>query len=378
MKWKDNFLRTFKRELTMMGVLVKNSDTQLNNVVADLQRFHERSEMGIVELSSQINALRNEVELHLMDLKDQELQKKVLKKQWNDSVGCITDDRCVAKVQVVLEQILKTKAQFSEDRKRPSLTFNEEQIHKYEKNRLSENCTKIKSLFFDHCLSGAKDQFTRYHSWFRMGWDVRRRCEILEKKLLNLADRSEGFVDKLNALCLQYNDEVELKVQKVQETMRDREFISLTPSMAKQGAAGSMTESMSSSASREENKRKRPHLIKDLLTSLEESQRYVGDMKHGLDENTFLLQSFSKELSSMPADPNQDLNYKGPETRHSGMPADPNQDLNFKGPETKHSCMPADSNQDLNYKGPVTRLSYMPANPNQDLNYKGPVTNQHF
>jgi hypothetical protein len=33
-----------------------------------------------------------------------------------------------------------------------------------------------------------------------MGYDVRQKCEILEKKLLNLADRSEGFVDKLNAV----------------------------------------------------------------------------------------------------------------------------------------------------------------------------------
>lgn len=39
----------------------------------------------------------------------------------------------VAKVEMVLEVILKIKVQFSEDRKRPNLTFNEEQIHKYEK-----------------------------------------------------------------------------------------------------------------------------------------------------------------------------------------------------------------------------------------------------
>lgn len=39
----------------------------------------------------------------------------------------------VMKVEVVLEQILKIKHQFSEDRRKPSLSFNEEQIHKYEK-----------------------------------------------------------------------------------------------------------------------------------------------------------------------------------------------------------------------------------------------------
>lgn len=33
-----------------------------------------------------------------------------------------------------------------------------------------------------------------------MGWDVRKRCEVLEKRLEDLADRSEGFVDKLNTV----------------------------------------------------------------------------------------------------------------------------------------------------------------------------------
>ncbi|XP_060571477.1 serine/threonine-protein kinase TBK1-like isoform X2 [Ruditapes philippinarum] len=308
-KWKDNFLRTFKRELTMVGMIVK-TDTQLNHIITDLETFHERSEMSIGELSSQITALGNEVLVHLVDLKDQELQKKVLKKQWNDSVGCISEDRCVAKVEVVLEQILKIKLQFSEDRKRPSLTFNEEQIHKYEKNRLSENCTKIKSLFFDHCLAGAKDQFTRYHSWFRMGYDVRQNCEILEKKLLNLADRSEGFVDKLNALCLKYNDEIKLKVQRVQETMSDRDFISLaTP---RQGIASSLTESMAASgSSKEENKKIRRQMIQTFVSCLEESKSVVNDMKEGLHTNNYLLERFNKELNSMLEDPNMSLNCQG-------------------------------------------------------------------
>ena len=39
----------------------------------------------------------------------------------------------VAKVEVVVEHIMQTKVTFSEDRRKPSISFNEEQIHKYEK-----------------------------------------------------------------------------------------------------------------------------------------------------------------------------------------------------------------------------------------------------
>lgn len=35
-----------------------------------------------------------------------------------------------------------------------------------------------------------------------MGWEVRMRSELLERKLLDLAERSEGFIDKLNTVIV--------------------------------------------------------------------------------------------------------------------------------------------------------------------------------
>lgn len=56
MKWKDNFLRTCKRELSMMRVLVNKSDAQLNHIVNDIEKFHDRSQKTIGELSSQVSS----------------------------------------------------------------------------------------------------------------------------------------------------------------------------------------------------------------------------------------------------------------------------------------------------------------------------------
>lgn len=39
----------------------------------------------------------------------------------------------VDKMAVLVDHILKIKGKFNEDRKKPSLNFNDEQIHKYDK-----------------------------------------------------------------------------------------------------------------------------------------------------------------------------------------------------------------------------------------------------
>ena len=39
----------------------------------------------------------------------------------------------VEKMTVLVDHVLKIKAKFNEDRKKPSLNFNDEQIHKYDK-----------------------------------------------------------------------------------------------------------------------------------------------------------------------------------------------------------------------------------------------------
>ncbi|KAL4226664.1 hypothetical protein ACF0H5_014645 [Mactra antiquata] len=321
MKWKDNFLRTFSREIKMMKMLIDTNDSQLMHIHNELEQFHETCRKDVNELSLKINRLEDEIRAHLHDLKDEQLQKRSMKRQWNDSLGCSPDDRCVAKVEMVLEVILKIKIQFSEDRKRPNLTFNEEQIHKYEKNRLSENCTRLKSLFFDHCLRGAKSQFTLFRSWFEMAWSVRDKCQILEKKLVTLADELERFISKLNGLCLKYNDELELHLHRIQEDVSHREFISSTPSF-KRHVTGSMSSNSSvaestssSSSSREESKRKRNQLINAVLEKLEDNKSSVEEMKKELNYNTELLHSFSSELS----DDSMSLNSKHPVSKNGNL-----------------------------------------------------------
>ena len=56
-----------------------------------------------------------------------------LSSYWHDLISFDFLFCSVAKIDIHLETILKTKTQFQEDRRNPHKSFNEQQIHKFEK-----------------------------------------------------------------------------------------------------------------------------------------------------------------------------------------------------------------------------------------------------
>lgn len=232
----------------MMKLLVEELESQPTRAdvhlkqttcIGELDTFYKSAGSILDELSKKVIELNVTVKADLMDLKKEQLQNKLLKKRWNDSKGCIADDRCVAKVEVLLKIILKIKAQFSGERRKSSMTSSENQIHMCEKNRLRDHCTRIQSLFNNHCLCGAIDQFAHFQSWFKMARDVLQNCETFEKKLMSLAERLEEFVDKLNTICVQYSEKIQkaerlFKKTRNQDVVKELELIPVTPSLTSQ------------------------------------------------------------------------------------------------------------------------------------------------
>ncbi|WAR25761.1 TBK1-like protein [Mya arenaria] len=104
------------RELRMINLLTDTNDSELHSICLELTQFYESSRQSTDEESKKITELSYQVQSLLSKLQEDQLNKKH-----------------TAKVQVVVEQILKIKQQFSENRRKTSLSFNDEQIHKYEK-----------------------------------------------------------------------------------------------------------------------------------------------------------------------------------------------------------------------------------------------------
>ena len=61
----------------------------------------------------------------------------------------------------------KTVDDFRRDRTQKTLSYNEEQIHKFEKSKLAVNGTKALSIFQGHCFPNTKRLYDRYQAWYR-------------------------------------------------------------------------------------------------------------------------------------------------------------------------------------------------------------------
>ncbi|XP_052781597.1 serine/threonine-protein kinase TBK1-like [Mya arenaria] len=306
LKWKENFIQMLSRELRMINLLTDTNDPELHSICLDLTQFYESSRQSTDEESKKITELSYQVQSLLSKLQEDQLNKKQLKKLWNDSTGCNSSDRCTAKVQVVVEQILKIKQQFSENRRKTSLSFNDEQIHKYEKSRLSENCVKIKSLFTDHCLAKSKEQFGNFHAWYSKGCEMRAVSEHIESKLLQLAELLEDFISRLNRMSLRYKSDIERCLNKVESKIQRLDFNagkpeSFPPVMRSENVMSrSRLESKTSVLSaREESKRKRFIKIKELLDGLSLNKDYVAEMRDDLKSQSEALNSLSRQFEKL-------------------------------------------------------------------------------
>ncbi|XP_052285627.1 serine/threonine-protein kinase TBK1-like isoform X1 [Dreissena polymorpha] len=306
-QWKETFLQMFQHELRMIKVLTDTQDSDIGALLRELNQFYEECVRDVNETSRKITELSYEVENELKRLQDDHLNKKILKKKWNDSVGCSSKDRCVQKVHVIVTQIvccsvqkvhvivtqiLKTKQQFGEDRRKTGATFNDEQIHKYEKHRLFENCIKIESLFSDHCQTKAKEQFQQFHVWYRQSWEIRYKSEQIEKLLLKLAELLENFVRSLSQMCLKYKGDFERCITRIEASLTRQERHQHPPSPLMQRSVSEIM--MGSAGSRDELKRMRNILIRSVLQGLHDNQKVAGDLQQELhSQSEDLSQLFS-------------------------------------------------------------------------------------
>lgn len=295
--WFENFVRTFDREQVLFTLLTAQAEYP-SNFAGELASLRETRLQEMEQFARQMKILRNEVAKDLQDLKENHIRKRILKKEWNDSTGCLKKDRCDSKVEVIVTEILKTKHEFNEYRKKTT-SFNDEQIHKYDKSKLSENCVKVKSIFFDHCVKRAREQFAQFNSWYRMGWKVRQQSQVIDKKLKDFAVMLEEFVQRMNTLCLLYHEEVQRYITNVKHHIEDKEYTALRagPSPHPIGVEPIQASNQSDSQP-SRNKKMRTLQLKELLNGLEENEKAVLERQQQLQNSLVMLQKYQRHSLS--------------------------------------------------------------------------------
>ncbi|KAG5845404.1 serine/threonine-protein kinase TBK1 isoform X1 [Anguilla anguilla] len=146
--------------------------------------FNEISEMRkkVVRLSSSLGP----VEQTLQDIKNKFLSGGLLTDTWTQQVGNHPEDRNVEKIKVLLDAITTIYQQFKKDKAERRLPYNEEQIHKFDKQKLVLHATKARTLFTDECGMKHRLFISKTEEWMRKAHHVRKQLLNLTNQLINI------------------------------------------------------------------------------------------------------------------------------------------------------------------------------------------------
>ncbi|CAD5117362.1 DgyrCDS6141 [Dimorphilus gyrociliatus] len=125
--------------------------------------------------------LRRSIQNKIDSIKDinLKLSRDIDKKPYLSS-RCQDTDSCKEKISVHVFHGEKSLFIFKANKTKGKLTYNEEQIHKFERNKLAEYCALSYSILMDVCYKSWKSLSEKNHKWYR---DIYRKviyqtCEI--------------------------------------------------------------------------------------------------------------------------------------------------------------------------------------------------------
>ncbi|XP_041946144.1 LOW QUALITY PROTEIN: inhibitor of nuclear factor kappa-B kinase subunit epsilon [Alosa sapidissima] len=89
----------------------------------------------------------------------------------------LAEDKNVQKMEILLGKIVCIHQQFRKDRSMGNLSYNDEQIHKFEKINLSTHIKKVKSLYRDDCMKKLQDVLLSSDSWTSVLFEIQSRLQ---------------------------------------------------------------------------------------------------------------------------------------------------------------------------------------------------------
>ncbi|XP_051532489.1 inhibitor of nuclear factor kappa-B kinase subunit epsilon-like isoform X3 [Myxocyprinus asiaticus] len=120
------------------------------------------------------------------------------------------DKSSIQKMEVLLGKIVAVHQLYCKDRVTGKLSYNDEQIHKFEKLNLASYIKKVKTLFKDDCLQKYQDVLMATGSWNRVLYELQTNLEhfsgILRQKMGDLhvcEDQQTKVLDRVVSRALQ-------------------------------------------------------------------------------------------------------------------------------------------------------------------------------
>ncbi|GFN84469.1 serine/threonine-protein kinase tbk1-like [Plakobranchus ocellatus] len=172
------------------------------NVLETLQQTGQRE-------CQQLNAtLQSKLEQALSLL--QNIQSgQAMDLEWKPGIGCVPQDRCIEKMEVMLQKLQKILSSFREDRNKRQLNNNDEQIHRFDKNKMKEICVTAQTLVEDDCTTKSAQLFKAFKQAYSRAVQIHDSGERLEGLVKDILHMQERLVEKLRVCgrqCIQQSE----------------------------------------------------------------------------------------------------------------------------------------------------------------------------
>uniref|UniRef100_A0A8C6UZS2 TANK-binding kinase 1 n=1 Tax=Neogobius melanostomus TaxID=47308 RepID=A0A8C6UZS2_9GOBI len=157
--------------------------------------YDEISDMHkkILRISSSLEP----IERTTQDIKSKILPGGVLTESWTQQVGTHPEDRNVEKIKVLLDAITAIYQQFKKDKAERRLPYNEEQIHKFDKQKLVLHASKARSLFTEECAMKYRLFISKSEEWMRKVHHVRKQLLGLSGQLISIEKEVTILMERL-------------------------------------------------------------------------------------------------------------------------------------------------------------------------------------
>uniref|UniRef100_A0A674JNJ9 Serine/threonine-protein kinase TBK1 n=1 Tax=Terrapene triunguis TaxID=2587831 RepID=A0A674JNJ9_9SAUR len=156
--------------------------------------------IGETVVLKQLSSSRGTIETSLQDTENKLSPGGLLSDTWANQEGTHPRDRNPEKLQVLLSSITDIYYQFKKDKAERRLPYNEEQIHKFDKQKLNLHATKAISLFKDECVSKYETFLDKAEDWMRKMLHLRKQLLTLTSQCFDIEEEVAKYQDYINEL----------------------------------------------------------------------------------------------------------------------------------------------------------------------------------
>ncbi|KAH0616644.1 hypothetical protein JD844_027919 [Phrynosoma platyrhinos] len=180
--------------------VLRKSHNMLGTLLSFL--FSKTPFVAFIQLSSS----RVTIETSLQEIKNKLSASGLLSDSWTNQEGTHPKDRNPEKLQVLLSSITDIYYQFKKDKAERRLLYNEEQIHKFDKQKLFIHATKAMTLFKEECVSKYETFLDKAEDWMRQDSFVmkmlhlRKQLMALRKLCFDIEKEVSKYQDYVNKL----------------------------------------------------------------------------------------------------------------------------------------------------------------------------------